>query len=46
MNTPKVKEILSWYGSYNPGTLNNMAKLLNHGKLAGNRQTGHPARVR
>src|SRR5580658_6520005 len=35
MNTPRVKEILSWYGSDNPGTLNNLAKLLNHGKLAG-----------
>jgi class I fructose-bisphosphate aldolase len=38
MNTPKVKEILSWYGSDNPGTLANLARLLNHGKLAG---TGH-----
>src|SRR5271165_7664084 len=36
MNTPRVKEILSWYGSDNPGTLNNLARLLNHGKLAGN----------
>src|SRR6202167_6214167 len=35
MNTPRVKEILSWYGSDNPGTLTNLAKLLNHGKLAG-----------
>jgi class I fructose-bisphosphate aldolase len=35
MNTPKVKEILSWYGSDNPGTLSNLARLLNHGKLAG-----------
>jgi class I fructose-bisphosphate aldolase len=34
-NTPKVKEILSWYGSDNPGTLSNLARLLNHGKLAG-----------
>ena len=34
-NTPRVKEILSWYGSDNPGTLNNIAKLLNTGRLAG-----------
>jgi len=35
MNTPRVKEILSWYGSDNPGTLVNLARLLNHGKLGG-----------
>jgi class I fructose-bisphosphate aldolase len=35
MNTPRVKEILSWYGSDNPGTLTNLARLLNHGKLGG-----------
>ena len=35
MNTPRVKEILSWYGSDSPGTLSNLARLLNHGKLAG-----------
>ena len=33
--TPQVTEILSWYGSDNPGTLTNLARLLNHGKLAG-----------
>src|SRR5215813_4444777 len=33
--TDRVKEILSWYGSDNPGTLANLARLLNHGKLAG-----------
>jgi class I fructose-bisphosphate aldolase len=33
--TPRVKEILSWYGSENPGSLTNLARLLNHGKLAG-----------
>ena len=33
--SPKVKEILSWYGSDNPGTLANLARLLNHGKLGG-----------
>ena len=31
----RVTEILSWYGSENPGTLTNLARLLNHGKLAG-----------
>src|ERR1700691_5672814 len=35
MNTPRVKEILSWYGSDNPGTLSNLARMLNHGKLGG-----------
>jgi class I fructose-bisphosphate aldolase len=33
--TPRVKEILSWYGADNVGTLTNLAKLLNHGRLAG-----------
>ena len=33
--TQRVQEILSWYGSDNPGTLTNLARLLNHGKLAG-----------
>ncbi|MFN8790851.1 MAG: class I fructose-bisphosphate aldolase [Bdellovibrionales bacterium] len=33
--TPRVREILSWYGADNPGTLSNLAKLMNHGKLAG-----------
>ncbi len=33
--TQKTKEILSWYGSDSPGTLTNLARLLNHGKLAG-----------
>ena len=31
----RVKEILSWYASENPGTLTNLARLLNHGRLAG-----------
>ncbi len=31
----RVKEILSWYGSDNPGTLANLARLLNHGRLGG-----------
>ena len=33
--TPRVREILSWYGADNPGVLNNMARVLNHGTLAG-----------
>ncbi|MGE0528045.1 MAG: class I fructose-bisphosphate aldolase [Bdellovibrionales bacterium] len=33
--TPRVREILSWYGADNPGTLTNLARLLNHGELAG-----------
>jgi class I fructose-bisphosphate aldolase len=33
--TDRVREILSWYGSDNPGTLTNLARLLNWGKLAG-----------
>jgi fructose-bisphosphate aldolase, class I len=33
--TERIREILSWYGSDNPGTLTNLARLLNHGKLAG-----------
>lgn len=31
----RVREILSWYGADNPGTLTNLARLLNHGKLGG-----------
>jgi class I fructose-bisphosphate aldolase len=31
----RVKQILSWYASDNPGTLTNLARLLNHGALAG-----------
>jgi len=33
--TERVREILSWYGSDSPGTLTNLARLLNHGRLAG-----------
>ncbi len=33
--TPRVREILSWYGADNPGVLTNMARILNHGRLAG-----------
>ena len=32
--TPRVREILSWYGSDNPGTKANVARLLGHGRLA------------
>ena len=32
---PRVREILSWYSSDNPGTRTNLARLLNHGRLAG-----------
>jgi len=33
--TERVREILSWYRSENPGVLTNLARLLNHGRLAG-----------
>jgi fructose-bisphosphate aldolase, class I len=33
--THRVREILSWYGSDNPGSRANLARLLTHGKLAG-----------
>src|SRR3990167_5724304 len=35
MMTDRTKEILSWYGSDSPGTLANLARLLEHGTLAG-----------
>jgi len=31
----RVSEILSWYSSENPGTLTNLARILNHGRLGG-----------
>ncbi len=31
----RVKQILSWYPSDNPGTLTNLARMLNHGTLGG-----------
>ena len=31
----RVKEILSWYASETPGTQANLARLMNHGRLAG-----------
>src|SRR5690349_23782756 len=33
--TERVREILSWYRSDNPGTLTQLARLLNHGRLGG-----------
>jgi fructose-bisphosphate aldolase, class I len=33
--TERVRQILSWYSSDNPGVQNNLARLLNHGTLAG-----------
>lgn len=33
--TPRVREILSWYGADNPGTLSNLARFMNHGRLKG-----------
>jgi class I fructose-bisphosphate aldolase len=34
-HTDRVREILSWYQSENPGVRANLARLLNHGRLAG-----------
>ena len=34
----RVREILTWYRSENPGVLTNLSRLLNHGRLGG---TGH-----
>lgn len=34
-NTEQVRKILSWYPSDNPGTLSNLARLMNTGRLAG-----------
>lgn len=33
--TPRVREILSWYGADNPGVLTNLARMLNSGRLKG-----------
>ena len=35
MTTKRVKEILSWYSSDNAGSLANLARMLNHGRLGG-----------
>src|SRR3974390_2056459 len=31
----RIREILGWYGSDNPGTLTNLARILNHGRVSG-----------
>jgi len=33
--TERVREILGWYAGSNPGVLSNLARMLNHGTLAG-----------
>lgn len=33
--TLRVREILGWYESENPGVLTNLARIMNHGRLAG-----------
>src|SRR5215472_8553813 len=33
--TERIREILSWYESDNPGTRANLARMLNHGRLGG-----------
>ncbi|MEZ0391459.1 MAG: class I fructose-bisphosphate aldolase [Pseudobdellovibrionaceae bacterium] len=33
--TPRVREILSWYGSDNPGVLSSLARMMNSGRLKG-----------
>ena len=33
--TPRVREILSWYGADNPGVLTNLARIMNTGLLRG-----------
>jgi class I fructose-bisphosphate aldolase len=35
VSSERVREILSWYGSDNPGTLTNLSRLLEHGRLGG-----------
>ncbi len=30
----RIREILSWYSSENPGVRTNLARMLNHGRLA------------
>ncbi|MEP7071303.1 MAG: class I fructose-bisphosphate aldolase [Verrucomicrobiota bacterium] len=34
-NSARVQEILSWYGGENVGTLSNLARMMNFGRLAG-----------
>ena len=33
--TLRVREILGWYESENPGVLTNLARIMNHGRLGG-----------
>lgn len=33
--TPRVREILSWYGADNVGVLTNLSRMMNHGRLKG-----------
>src|SRR5882724_8639130 len=33
--TERVRQILGWYASDNPGTRANLARMLNHGRLGG-----------
>ncbi|GHO52070.1 fructose-bisphosphate aldolase [Ktedonobacter robiniae] len=33
--TDRIREILSWYNSENPGVRTNLARMLNHGRLGG-----------
>ncbi len=33
--TPRVREILNWYGAENPGVLTNLARIMNHGRIGG-----------
>ena len=33
--TDRVKQIMSWYGSDNPGVRANLVRMMNHGTLAG-----------
>jgi fructose-bisphosphate aldolase, class I len=33
--TPRVREILNWYGADNPGVLTNLARMMNTGRLKG-----------
>lgn len=35
MSTPRVREILSWYGAEPPGVKANLARMMNTGRLAG-----------
>jgi len=35
MSSERVREILSWYKNENPGVLTNLARMMNHGTLAG-----------